>query len=218
MGKRDKFTAFAERLPELPSSVMATAVAPVPLCWAFFVPMRLPSLNDHVQNAGAARWKYKKQREQWCAAVRKAARDAGVAKAIGRRTLTVRRFYKGREQERDYVNLVGGCKVVVDALVLEGLLVDDSPTLLEDRYEQMRVSKEHDSGTWFVLSEALGCKIQGRLQNPEPVAEPGAISDLPLQQTSPRAESSGAEGPLSSDARGEKRAHGASQSDLRGVG
>jgi hypothetical protein len=127
-----------------------------PLCWAFFVPLPLPSLNDRVHNAKAGHWKYKKQREEWCAAVRVAAHDAGVAKAIGRRTLTVRRFYKGRQQERDYVNLVGGCKVVVDALVLEGLLVDDKPSLLEDRYEQMRVSKEHESGTWFVLSED-GC-------------------------------------------------------------
>ena len=59
----------------------------------------------------------------------------------------------GREQERDYVNLVGGCKLVVDALVLEGLLVDDKPALLDDRYLQERVAKDQPSGVWFELAD-----------------------------------------------------------------
>lgn len=33
-------------------------------------------------------------------------------------------------QERDYDNLVGGCKPLVDCLVDQGLLVDDSPVWL----------------------------------------------------------------------------------------
>lgn len=127
--------------------------AEAPVTWRFFVPLRLPSLNDHVQNAGKNSWRYRKQRAQWCTAVRTAARDAGVAPATGRRSLVVRRTFKSREQTRDYINLVGGCKVVVDALVLEGLLVDDSPDLLDDRYEQVRVSKDEESGVWFEISE-----------------------------------------------------------------
>jgi hypothetical protein len=121
----------------------------------FFVAMRLPSLNDRAHNAGNARWSYAKLRDDWRLLIRVAwKRDAPtLSKAIGKRNLLVRREYKGREQERDYVNLVGGCKAVVDALVLEGLLVDDSPALLADRYEQVRVPKDAPSGVWFEIEE-----------------------------------------------------------------
>ena len=60
--------------------------------------------------------------------------------------------FSGRERERDYVNLVGGCKAVVDALVSQGLLVDDKPKFLADEYRQERQAR---SGTWFELSETV---------------------------------------------------------------
>jgi hypothetical protein len=62
----------------------------------------------------------------------------------------VTRVYSGRERERDYVNLVGGCKAVVDALVLEGLLVDDAPKFVTDEYKQVRGDR---SETWFELED-----------------------------------------------------------------
>jgi hypothetical protein len=127
--------------------------------WAFFIARRPPSLNEHVQNSGPARWKYKREREAWCAAVRTARDEHAIPKATGPRWLIVRRQYKGREQERDYINLVGGCKALVDALVLEGLLVDDKPALLVDCYEQERVGKEQQSGVWFELGDATPSEV-----------------------------------------------------------
>jgi hypothetical protein len=121
--------------------------------WAFFIARRPPSLNERIQNNRAGNWKYKREREAWCAAVRAARDDHAIPKATGPRWLIVRRQYKGREQERDYINLVGGCKALVDALVLEGLLVDDKPSLLVDCYEQERVGKEQQSGVWFELGD-----------------------------------------------------------------
>lgn len=45
-------------------------------------------------------------------------------------------------RELDYGNLVGGCKPVIDAIVREGLLYDDSPTWLIEDYRQLRVAKD----------------------------------------------------------------------------
>lgn len=47
--------------------------------------------------------------------------------------LTITRHSAG---ELDYGNLVGGCKPLLDALVREGLIFDDSPTWLDDAYAQ----------------------------------------------------------------------------------
>lgn len=49
-----------------------------------------------------------------------------------RRSILVTRF--GREL--DHGNLVGGCKPLVDALVQEGVIFDDSPAWLEATYAQ----------------------------------------------------------------------------------
>jgi hypothetical protein len=128
--------------------------------WAFFIARRPPSLNERIQNSRAGNWKYKREREAWCAAVRSARYEHAIPKATGPRWLIVRRQYKGREQERDYINLVGGCKALVDALVLEGLLVDDKPSLLVDCYEQERVGKEQQSGVWFELGDVTPAGVE----------------------------------------------------------
>lgn len=65
------------------------------------------------------------------------------------------RQYSGREQERDYINLCGGFKPIVDAMVSEGLLVDDAPAMLADRYEQERVAKGQPSGVAFELVDLV---------------------------------------------------------------
>lgn len=123
------------------------------MTWSFFIARRPPSLNDRLHNSGPTRWRYAKVRDEWCLEVRAARLAQGIPKATGPRMLLVRRLYKGREQERDFINLVGGYKPVVDALVLEGLLVDDRPAMLVDAYEQERVDKGRQSGVWFELGE-----------------------------------------------------------------
>ena len=47
--------------------------------------------------------------------------------------LTVRRYSNGT---LDKGNFIGGCKSLLDALVREGLIFDDSPKWLDDNYEQ----------------------------------------------------------------------------------
>jgi hypothetical protein len=47
--------------------------------------------------------------------------------------LEIRSF---RHNTLDHGNLVGGCKGLVDCLVQEGVLLDDSPDWLSDSYEQ----------------------------------------------------------------------------------
>ncbi len=124
------------------------------MTWTFVISRRAPSLNEHVQNAGPSRWKYKKEREIWCLEFRKVRIELAIPKATAKRRLVVHRAYCGREKERDYVNLVGGMKVIVDALVLEGLLVDDAPKHLDDEYLQERFAWPKAKGyLLFKLSE-----------------------------------------------------------------
>lgn len=123
------------------------------MTWRWFIAKRLPSLNDRLQNAGASRWKYAAERGEWALWFRTAKLKHAIPKATKPRKLVVTRVYCGREQERDYVNLVGGCKAVVDALVNEGLLVDDKPKWLADEYRQVRGTDGDRSGTWFELED-----------------------------------------------------------------
>lgn len=122
------------------------------MTWSFFVERRPPSLNDRLHNSGPTRFAYAKVRDLWIMEFRAARLAHRIPRATGRRSLLARREYSGREQERDYINLVGGFKPIVDAMVHEGLLVDDKPAMLVDRYEQLRVEKGRPSGVLFELA------------------------------------------------------------------
>jgi hypothetical protein len=125
--------------------------------WRFFIERRPPSLNDRLHNSGPTRFAYAKVRDLWILEFRAARLAHRIPKATGPRRLVARRQYSGREQARDYINLVGGFKPIVDAMVTEGLLVDDEPAMLADRYEQERVAKGQASGIGFELADlAIG--------------------------------------------------------------
>lgn len=139
----------------------AIGVAPQ---WVLFVHLRPPSQNDNVDRAGGGRFAFRKLRESWVRAIRHAMNDTGggrfeiVPRATGKRRIVLTRLYCGREQERDYGNLVGGMKLIVDAMQPPrqrklatgkrkgqeitvdgaGLILDDSPELLDDVYLQVR--------------------------------------------------------------------------------
>ena len=51
--------------------------------------------------------------------------------------MTFTRCYGGRQQERDRDNLIGGMKTVVDAMLVELLLVDDTSQWAELHYQQL---------------------------------------------------------------------------------
>lgn len=93
--------------------------------WSFVVDMEIESLNAHRVNAGA-RWiqaAYRKGRDAWQWQFRVARLRDGIPLAKTRRRVTITRVYSGKQREFDRNNM--GDKMVVDALVREGLLVDD---------------------------------------------------------------------------------------------
>lgn len=50
----------------------------------------------------------------------------------------------------DHDNLVGGCKGIIDALKRMGVILDDTPALIEVEYEQKKVKKA-DAKTSFEI-------------------------------------------------------------------
>lgn len=106
--------------------------------WTFMIERDPPSLNARIHNSGASRWKYRAERDVWSGEVMVARVNHRITEARGRRRVTLERVYGGRQKERDRDNLVGGMKAVVDALVLQGLLVDDTPAHVELHYGQMQ--------------------------------------------------------------------------------
>lgn len=107
--------------------------------WEMLIDRDPPSLNDRFVNAGAQRWRYKKERDEWHWLVRAARLNYRVPVAGQlRRRVTMVRLFNGRQRERDTDNLAGGMKAIVDALVLERLIVGDDPKSAEIHYTQTK--------------------------------------------------------------------------------
>jgi Holliday junction resolvase RusA-like endonuclease len=117
--------------------------ASVSASWKFFVPLEPPSQNSIARNAGsfAHRRRYADWRDQFTLLIRSKMKQVGIPDAGGRRRLVLTRFFTGRSRAFDRGNLVGGCKLVLDAAVAAGLLVDDDERHLEDHYKQ----RKHDA-------------------------------------------------------------------------
>lgn len=125
--------------------------------WEFSIPRAIKSLNRATSNRGgrsksarAAQRKHRDELAAWMWYFRLAARTNGIGPARGRRRVTLTRIMQGRERPFDRDNLAGGCKVVVDAMVHEHLLVDDKPALAEIHYAQERGGK---AGLHVLLEE-----------------------------------------------------------------
>lgn len=106
--------------------------------WTFLVERDPPSLNDRVFNAGPRRWLYRRERDAWVDEIRVARMLQRIPRAIGKRRVTIMRVYGGRQKERDRDNLIGGQKIVLDALVFEDLLISDSASGVDVTYHQER--------------------------------------------------------------------------------
>ena len=142
------------------------ADAPVESVLQAFIRRDVKSMNDHRVNAGTARWDYKRERDAWVSHLRMVF-DRLTRTAIGqkRRRVTITREWGPRCREFDRDNLVGGCKVVVDALVRAGLLVGDSEEWAEVHYEQ-RSGGPGGVGTWIRI-ETLAQLVQGDVATPD---------------------------------------------------
>lgn len=93
------------------------------------------------------KWHWNKRRKHsraWESDIWKAFR-LSTPKAKGKVKLKITSY---RTRLLDHDNLVGGCKGILDAMKRLGIIIDDTPDLIEVEYEQMKV-KGTDSRTVF---------------------------------------------------------------------
>lgn len=108
--------------------------------WTFRIDRDPPSLNSRLYNAGPRRWAYKRERDTWTLEVRNMRLLRRLPIATTRRRVTLTRQFTGRQKLRDVDNLIGGAKIIVDALVLEGLLLGDAEIHAEIHYGQVQAA------------------------------------------------------------------------------
>lgn len=118
-------------------------VARVIASWSFVLEHEMASLNKRGTNRGAwaARNAYKSDRDmtQWLLKEKRLALK--IPKATGPRRLTLTRLFGPRSRQLDTDNLVGGGKICVDSFVHEGLLVNDTPQMVELHHMQERADR-----------------------------------------------------------------------------
>lgn len=127
--------------------------AEVASTWQFHIARPVQSGNAHTYNVGASRWRYAKERDAWQSLIRDARCDEGIPSARGKRRLTLTRYYGGRQREMDQDNYATGCKLILDAVVREGLLVDDRREFAEVSYVQIQTSVVEQRGLLMTLEE-----------------------------------------------------------------
>ena len=96
------------------------------MTWRLVIPLPSPSQNTRDKQHWTTR---RSEKTMWWKAIRAAPGFLLVPRAAGKRRLTIERHARTRPQ--DEANVHGGCKGLVDDLVLLGLLVDDSPDWIE---------------------------------------------------------------------------------------
>lgn len=129
--------------------------AAVRATWQFHIPRAVTSGNRHVYNVGGSRWAYAKERDAWQSWFKLRAKEEGVTKATGKRRVTLTRFYGGRQREMDVDNFATGAKPICDAMVREGLLVDDKRAYAEIAYVQIQTSVEEQRGLLVTVEELV---------------------------------------------------------------
>jgi hypothetical protein len=118
------------------------SATPAIATWTLVIDADVPSQNITIKRHFAHKTK---ERSTFAWLVRAERLRLFIPRAQGKRRVRFTRHYGGRGQRRDYGNLVGGCKTLLDALVGEGLLVDDDPDHVEDYYhqEQLELGTSH---------------------------------------------------------------------------
>ena len=107
--------------------------------WTMRIAMDTPTQNhQRGENAGGMRFRYKRIRDQLHMLVRAERMRLKLPPAKHRRRVRIVRHYGGHARRRDRINYAGGAKPLLDVLVLEGILVDDSEQWVDDYYEQVR--------------------------------------------------------------------------------
>lgn len=119
--------------------------------WTWLIEKDAASLNKRHVNDGHRGHMYRRERNQWLQWCQLAMVNQRIPKATHKRRATFTRMFGDRMRPFDYANFVGGLKPLVDAMVECGLLVDDSPKMLEDHYMQMHVELPGRKGVHILL-------------------------------------------------------------------
>jgi hypothetical protein len=119
--------------------------------WTFTIPKKLATANRYIVNSGSGRFAYKKARDEWTWWLITKRNEVGIPKATGKRHVSIDRLFSGRERLFDPDNLAASTKSLLDAMVLAGLLVDDSAAFVECDWSQ---SREAESGVRVTITEA----------------------------------------------------------------
>lgn len=116
----------------------------------FVIEQEAISSNDKIYgvNKRGSRFLYKKMRDQLESRI--IALMRGQGEETERKALRITRHWGPRKRAFDEANLVGGFKILVDAIVRSGHLCDDSPDLFKGYYFQ----KKSDTGFgWIEVKE-----------------------------------------------------------------
>lgn len=106
--------------------------------WTFHIPLEPPSQNTVAGNHGSTRWRYAKLRDEFVAWMQQGKANEGIPTATKRRRVLITRQYGSRGKRRDRGNLIGGCKPLLDAMTIAGLITDDKEEGVDDHYGQER--------------------------------------------------------------------------------
>jgi hypothetical protein len=119
--------------------------------WTIAIPISVKSMNDRAVNVRGWRGRnYKRERDAWQWALKVCRINERIAISHSKRRVSITRVYSGSEREMDRANMIGGCKMVLDAMVREGIITGDSPRWLQDNYAQFRGEK---SSTVITIEE-----------------------------------------------------------------
>ena len=119
--------------------------------WTFVIEKKLVSANRYLVNHGASRWAYKKERDGWYIHLVHARLQNEIPKARGKRHVSFVRLFSGRERLLDPDNLAAATKALLDAMVLDELLEDDSAAFVAVDWSQERAET---SGVRITITEA----------------------------------------------------------------
>ena len=127
------------------------SLPPAETFWEMVLELEPPSQNKVASNKGAGRHQYREIRNRYELMFKLQRNRLKIPRAKGRRRVFIKRLYSGRGQERDHGNIIGGCKPLLDAMTLAGLLVDDKREFVEDHYSQEKVKDL--SGVYIRIEE-----------------------------------------------------------------
>lgn len=103
--------------------------------WMIRIGFLTPSQNV-LQRKYRLPFRYKKLKTELQTILMVEMANNGIPKAKARRRLTITRYVRSKRYLLDRGNLVGGCKPLLDAATLQGLIIDDKEEHLDDQYKQ----------------------------------------------------------------------------------